>query len=267
MAGEFALSEAQARRLIKMYNQAEREILTNINKLLLIDPASRDVAYQQGILARVQRIRDDLLDGSRTWCQEAIPASYLDGIKYANAEMGIEAKVVAGFGSIHQQAVQVLADSAYSRLEDVNIIIGRQVDDIFRTLTLESIRGSVVGYESVQQAARRLQESLVERGITGFIAKNGAKWNLSTYAEMVATETTKQAFREGTINRLVEEGEDLVTISHHARACPICVPWEGRTLSLSGESGRYPSLNDARGAGLFHPGCKHVISLSWKAVK
>jgi len=60
MAGELALSEAQARRLIKMYNQAEREILTNINKLLLIDPASRDVAYQQGILARVQRIRDDL---------------------------------------------------------------------------------------------------------------------------------------------------------------------------------------------------------------
>jgi len=267
MADEFKLSEAQAKRLIKMYDEAEKEILADVNKLLLKDPESRTAEYQQRVLTRVQQIRTDLLEGSRTWCKEAIPACYIDGIKYADAEMGIEVGAKAGFGTIHQQAVQVLAENAYSRLEDVNVRIGRQVDDIFRTLTLESIRGSVVGYETVQQAARRLRDSLAERGITGFVAKNGANWKLSTYANLVATETTKQAFREGTINRLAEKGEDLVTISHHARACPICIPWEGRTLSLSGRSKEYPSLNDARGAGLFHPGCKHVISLSWEAFK
>ena len=267
MAGEFKLSDAQARRLIKLYDDAEREILSDVNKLLLKDPESRTAAYQQQVLGRVQQIRGELLDGSRTWCSEAIPASYLEGIKYANSEMGITAEISAGFGSIHQQAAQVLADNAYARLEEVNTTIGRQVDDIFRTLSLESIRGSVVGYETVQQAARRLRDSLAERGITGFIARNGAKWNLSKYAELVATETTKQALREGTINRLAEEGEDLITISHHARACPICVPWEGRTLSLSGKNEEYPSLDDAKAAGLFHPGCKHVISLSWKVLE
>ena len=33
-------------------------------------------------------------------------------------------------------------------------------------------------------------------------------------------------------------------------------------MSLSGRDGDYPSVDEARGAGVFHPGCLHIISLA-----
>ena len=33
-------------------------------------------------------------------------------------------------------------------------------------------------------------------------------------------------------------------------------------MSLSGRDGDYPSVDEARGAGVFHVGCLHVLSLA-----
>jgi len=42
--------------------------------------------------------------------------------------------------------------------------------------------------------------------VTGFVDKANREWNMSTYADMVATTTTMQAHLEGTANRLLEHG-------------------------------------------------------------
>lgn len=257
------LTDAQAMRLIKLYDEAEREILKEINRLLLkATTPEYSLAWQKTILQRVQQIRAQLLDGSRTWCQEAIPDSYLKGVAWADEDPLAGTKTLAGFGSIHQQAVEVLADNAYSRLEDVNNVVGRRVNDVFRTVALEHAKGSVIGYQTTRQTAKRIREDLAERGITGFKDKAGHEWDMRRYAKMLAQETTNGAFRQGTINRFQEKGHDLVRISTHSGACKLCTPWEGRTLSLSGADPDYPSLDEARAAGLFHPGCLHIISLA-----
>ncbi len=256
------LDDAQARRLAQLYSDGEKEILREINRLLLKNPESYSTAWQKTILARVRKIRADLLKGGKTWTEEAIPASYMDGIKWADKDPLSGDQIIAGFGKIHTEAVNVLAENAYSRLVDVDNVIGRRTEDIFRQVALENVRGSVIGYQTTKQAARRIRDELSERGITGFTAKNGAEWNMSRYAKTLAQETTNQSFRQGTINRFQEKGHDLVRVSSHSGSCPKCSTWEGRTLSLSGTDPDYPVLDDARANGLFHVGCLHVLSLA-----
>ncbi|NLW90001.1 MAG: hypothetical protein GXY34_00145 [Syntrophomonadaceae bacterium] len=252
-------SDGEVARLFQFYSEAEAEILDEINKALL---KGNDTAYLQTMLANVQEILNDLLAGSKTWCEEAVPDTYLNGVAMADAQLeavGVTAAV--GFGEIHQQAAQVLAETAYNRFDDVARTIGRRVDDIYRTLALENIKGSVVGYKSWQQVARNYREQLAEQGITAFEDRLKRKWNMRSYAEMVARTTTMEAHLQGTALRLQENGHDLVKVSTHAGTCEKCASWQGKILSLSGEDKDYPSVQEAKDAGLFHPNCRHAYGL------
>lgn len=252
-------SEEEVQRLFMLYSDAEREILDEINRALL---KGNKTEYLNAMKENVQAILKDLRSGSRTWCEQAIPRVYIEGAKSADTQMkamGTEVKV--GFAAIHQQAAQVLAEAAYNRFDDTTITIGRRVNDIYRTLALENIKGSVVGYKSWQQVAKNFREQLAVQGVTGFKDVKGRKWNMRTYAEMVSRTTTMEAHLQGTALRLQEHGHDLVKVSTHSGTCEKCAPWQGKILSLSGQSTEYPSLQDAKDAGLFHPRCRHAYGL------
>lgn len=74
-------------------------------------------------------------------------------------------------------------------------------------------------------------------------------------------ETTMEAHLQGTANRLLEQGHDLVKVSTHSGACELCQPWQGEVLSLTGKTPGYPTIQEARAAGLFHPNCLHAYGL------
>ena len=259
MADVRRFSDAEINRLVKFYEQVEREILDRLNRALL---RGNQTEYLEQMKKNIEVILQQLREGNKTWCTEAIPRVYTEGLKNADAmlkDAGVTLK--AAFGAIHQQAAQVLAENAFQRFEDVVQVIGRQVNDIYRELALENVRGTVVGYDTWKQTARRFREQLAERGVTGFKDRSGRMWNMRTYTEMVARTTTMQAHLEGTANRLVEQGHDLIKVSTHRGACPLCEPWQGKILSITGKTKGYPTLEEAKAAKLFHPNCRHAYSL------
>jgi len=259
MADVRRFSDAEINRLVKFYEQAEREILDRINRALL---RGNKTEYLAQMKKNIEAILQQLREGNRTWCTEAIPRVYTEGIKNADAmlnDAGVTLK--AGFGAIHQQAAQVLAENAYQRFEDVVQVIGRQVNDIYRELALENVRGTVVGYDTWKQTARRFREQLAERGVTGFKDRSGRMWNMRTYCEMHARTVCMEAHLQGTANRLVEQGHDLVKVSTHRGACELCQPWQGKILSITGKTKGYPTLEEAKAAKLFHPRCRHAYGL------
>jgi hypothetical protein len=259
MADVRQFSDAEIERLVKFYEQAEREILDRINRALL---RGNQTEYLAAMKKNVEAILQQLREGSRTWCTEAIPRVYSQGLYSADAMLKDAGAIVkAGFGAIHQQAAQVLAENAFQRFEDVAQVIGRQVNDIYRELALENVRGTVVGYDTWKQTARRFREQLAERGVTGFKDRSGKMWNMRTYTEMVARTTTAEAHLQGTANRLVEQGHDLIKVSTHRGACELCQPWQGKILSITGKTEGYPTLEEAKAAGLFHPRCRHAYGL------
>jgi len=252
-------SEVEVERLVKFYEQAEREILDRLNRALL---RGNKTEYLAQMKRNIEAILQQLREGNRTWCEEAIPRVYSQGLYSADAmlkEAG--ATVKAGFGAIHQQAAQVLAENTLQSLDHVAQVIGRRTTDIYRSLALENIRGSVVGYDTWKQVAQRYREQLAEHGVTGFKDAANRNWNMKTYAEMVARTTTMEAHLQGTANRLVEQGYDLVKVSSHRGACELCRPWEGKILSITGKTKGYPTIEEAKAAGLFHPRCLHAYGL------
>ena len=259
MADVRQFSDAEINRLVKFYEQAELEILDRMNRALL---RGNKTEYLAQMKKNIEAILQQLRDGNRTWCTEAIPRVYSQGLYSADAMLkDVGASVKAGFGAIHQQAAQVLTENAYQRFEDVSQVIGRQVNDIYRELALENVRGTVVGYDTWKQTARRFREQLAERGVTGFKDRSGRMWNMRTYTEMHARTVCMEAHLQGTANRLVEQGHDLVKVSTHRGACEKCAPWQGKILSITGKTPGYPTLEEAKAAGLFHPNCRHAYGL------
>jgi hypothetical protein len=249
------LSEAQAQRLIRLYSEAERELLRELNKALL---KGNNTDNLQALLRNTRKIRADLLAGGREWCEKVVPILYQEA---ANATGLPE---VAAHGTLHQQAMQVLAENAYSRLQQVDQVVGRRIDDIYRDMALEAVRGDVAGYRTWTQTAKLYRQKLAEKGITGFVDAAGKEWNLKTYAEMVARTTTREVMIQGTANRLLEHGRDLAEIigGRGQNTCTKCSRWVGRTVSLTGKTAGYPTLAEARSSGLFHGNCTHNIAIT-----
>lgn len=130
----------------------------------------------------------------------------------------------------------------------------------------------VLGGGSTRLAAsQRVLDGLLADGIRGFTDRRGRRWSLDTYIEMAVRSTTGQAAVAGHVAQLQAVGVDLVVVSDSPRECPLCRPWEGKVLSLSGQVGALivPSaiggdpvtvrvagtLAEAKAAGLQHPNC------------
>jgi hypothetical protein len=249
------VTDAQAEKLIKLYTKAEKEILAEVTKALL----KGNSTYQlKAMLKNVRKIRKDLLEGARDWSEQAIQEAYEAGMKSTGLPGG------AAFNAVHQQAVKVLAENAYGRFEIVDQVIGRRVNDVYRSIALENVTGQVVGYQTWQQTAKRIRADMADRGITGFVDAAGRRWNMETYAEMIARTTPRQAMIEGTKNRLLEHDHDLAEIigGIGENTCDHCREWNGRIVSLTGKTSGYPTLDEARDAGVFHPQCSHNIAIA-----
>jgi len=137
----------------------------------------------------------------------------------------------------------------------------RQADDVYRQAVSRGVNTVLTGSGTRVEGAQRVLNEFANRGVSGFVDKSGRSWNLKTYAEMATRTTAARARIDGSLNRFQQNGEDLVVVSAHAESCPICDPWEGRILSISGRSEEYPSVSEAEADGLFHANCTHNATL------
>jgi hypothetical protein len=125
--------------------------------------------------------------------------------------------------------------------------------------------GVVAGDETWRQAMNRELKMFDEMGIKSFTDAGGHRWKLKEYAEMVARTVPMHVLHVGKMNEFLEYGEDLVEVSTLTPVanspCPLCAPWEGEILSISGQTAGYSTIADAENAGLFHPRCFHNFAL------
>jgi len=107
------------------------------------------------------------------------------------------------------------------------------------------------------------------RGITALVDKGGKKWQLDVYSQMLARTKQAQAHNAGLANRILENGIDLVKITTHANSCPLCRPWQGKVVSLTGATKGYPTLADAENDGghIFKPNCRHSYDIFIKELQ
>jgi Phage minor capsid protein 2 len=67
------------------------------------------------------------------------------------------------------------------------------------------------------------------------------------------------------IERAISRGQDLVQVSTHKNPSPMCKKWQGKILSITGQTEGYPTLSEAlfkkdyKKGGILHKYCRHTL--------
>lgn len=243
--------ETIAEQLIGLYANAERQL-----DALISAAANRGAKgtarYYTNQQARVTAILRQLRR-AREPVSAALPrAAYENGV--AAIDRVVDTK--SAFSGVHGAAIEVLAANLEGNLRYAEEFVGRRVQGTLRQIAIERVGVQVAAGQGPAEQRRDLVERLRAEGLTAFVDKRGRRWRLEAYASMVTRTTTREAASVGMKNRLIEHGKDLVMISEHRHACPICKAYQGKTYSLTGTSKNYPHLDRLPP---FHPNCRHVL--------
>ena len=129
----------------------------------------------------------------------------------------------------------------------------------------------VMGHMSLQEATRKTIRELARKGIPAFVDKSGREWSPEAYIMMDMRSTLANTARAAQDMRCDQYGIQLIEVSSHMGARPLCAPYQGRIFSRDGSKGittdgaggkiYYTPLSETsygQPAGLFGINCGHV---------
>lgn len=129
----------------------------------------------------------------------------------------------------------------------------------------------VMGHMSLQEATRKTIRELARKGIPAFVDKAGREWSPEAYIMMDMRSTLGNTARAAQDMRCDQYGIQLIEVSSHMGARPLCAPYQGRIFSRDGSKGittdgaggkiYYTPLSETsfgEPAGLFGINCGHV---------
>jgi hypothetical protein len=269
-----------------LYQQAEERLLGIIARQLadgLDAPGwvERKLAAVQAVRRASQGVVDELGRAVTLEVFDVVAEAYNVGHRSAVAELGAlsdDARRLVDDVTPNAQSVDRLAQETVDLLTERHRSILRNVNDRYRGIVSEVTATPLLGTGTRRQATQDAMQRFADEGIRSFTDRAGRRWQLTSYAEMAVRTSVGRAATEAHMRTLGDAGVELVTVSNAPRECPLCRPWEGKVLSITGsgartvevehaiEDGRMVtvhvagSLNDARLAGLQHPNCRHSVS-------
>ena len=130
---------------------------------------------------------------------------------------------------------------------------------------------AVSGQMSLQEATRKTIRELAQKGIPAFVDKRGREWSPEAYVMMDMRSTLGNTARAAQDARSDQYGINLIEVSSHMGARPLCAAYQGRIFSRDGSKGvtvdgaggkiYYTPLSETsygQPAGLFGINCGHV---------
>jgi Phage minor capsid protein 2. len=244
--------------LFSFYKAATKQLVSTLNN-------ATDFSRYRNIqtLKQIDLILGKLDKNTSNWVKKEIEFYYKeygkdtiaqlekDGFPVATSFTQIDDKAVASladeimtyyresFSGAKRSAMRMLNEAAKNQVQTL-LAVGKITGDDRR-----AIADKIAGY--------------LKEGFVALIDKGGRKWSLESYANMLTRTMLVKTANEGTVSRLMDGGYDLVQVSEHVGACPLCGPWAGKILSLSGKHPEYPTVDRATENGLFHPNCRHRL--------
>lgn len=169
----------------------------------------------------------------------------------------------SSFFKINQNRIDALVKAAQKDMKKAQYAMLRKADDVYRQTIYKSQLFLNTGSVSLNKAIDMATKDFLAKGFDCITYKNGAKVNVTSYAEMALRASSQKAILTGAGSRRKEWGIHTILVSAHPNTCELCSPWQGRVLidnvysgGKKGE-GSYPLLSTAMDAGLFHPRCTH----------
>ena len=259
-------------RLVQAYRDAEVHILD-----LLRRAVEREATGSAQHYANQNRELQRLLQSAEAALNTALEVTNAEvsGLLAANYQAAaIDAVPGVIPAGINAQAVNAITLEAAGAVASVRSNVLRDVADAYRRIT------QVVGTRSMitgENRTARLQGALNEyarRGITGFVDRSGRRWGIDTYADMSLRTAVNRAQNQGRREQYAAHGIDLLVTSSHMGCSDLCLPYQGRILSMTGPAGPRVIENEVNGGtvtvevtatwaeavagGYKHPNCRHT---------
>lgn len=141
--------------------------------------------------------------------------------------------------------------------------MGAGVIDALREATVGALRDQAVAGGSMKDLARDMAERW--SGAAGgeaprFVDAAGRTWDTATYFQMSARTNTMRVYNDCLMDGVARAtGGDLFRVSRHGGDphCA-CAAWQGVIYSYSGRTKGFPTYDDVRRGGCFHPNCVHT---------
>jgi hypothetical protein len=245
-----------AKQYARIYNLHQDEVVR-----LLLSGDTYSLREREEILQAIAYELDDLERKSDEFIDRNVEKMYklgaMDAVK-GLAFLGIASMI---FNSNHREAIENIADTAKVAANESisgifkssSRILGQATEERLKALISEGKITSATRKEMVYKITEALKEQRVF-----ILDSSGRRWDVETYAEMFVETNSMKAYNEGVVNQVLERGQDLVYVTSYPTCeCDICLKWEGKVLSISGNNPNVPSVQDAKDDGLWHPRCRH----------
>jgi hypothetical protein len=234
-------------------------------------------AQKKAMVAQIKAAAQEADSKIKEWVVPTIATAYLSGLEYTNEALAsfdiifknnekLTIEVLRGVEEFkpHLDAVNSLISDAY--LDFGSGITGfvrateRVLNDVTRQQVREKIASGRLAGQSIREIRNEVRNVLRAQGLEAVIDRGGRQWSLDRYSEMLTRTHVIKANNEATLLRAAEAEIDIVQVSKHAGACPICTPFESKIYSRSGRSKNYPPLTAANKPP-YHPNCRHNLLL------
>jgi hypothetical protein len=256
------ISESNILKITNTFKASYKDIVREITTA-----TNFGVANRRAILRQIEYILTDLGTDVHEFIKEEIPSYYESGADEAILQLrnvGAPIKIREGFNRVHKEAIFALVDDTSRAFGESLTGVARSANQLLGKATRDAITQNMATGITAGKSLREVKKTIVgtiqQQGLDALIDKSGRTWTLDRYSEMLFRTKAVEARNRGLMNRIVENGYDLVQVSAHG-ATDVCGQWEGKILSATGETKGYPTVADAEAGGLFHPNCKHAINV------
>lgn len=132
----------------------------------------------------------------------------------------------------------------------------------YKEVVVDVVGKVITGVSTPHQALREVASKWANMGVPALIDKSGKQWSTEAYINMVTRTEAGNVATDMQFERMDEYGSDLIEVSSHAGARPLCEIWQGGIYSRSGKDDNYTAFDDTsygEAAGLLGINCGHFI--------
>lgn len=242
--------------------KAQRAIRRDILELTRELDVGRSAGAREEVVSAVQRRIARLKKRLARVENAALEYAAREAVRDGSQKAGVEVRYSK------ERADEMIGILAGDRGKNLAAVFTENMEanviDALRTATVAALRENAVAGGTKKELARALEEKWLGAAQNGetfqFVDAGGHVWDTKTYVAMNVRTNAMRVYNDclaDTIGRAT--GSDLVRVSSGGDPdCRLCFPWEGRILSLTGKTEGFPTYEEAREAGLFHPNCVHT---------
>lgn len=194
--------------------------------------------YSETTIEEVEKVFDRAkeigMTRDETLIEKGVKLGILNEINPITDEMAVR--------GIIGHAIEEVLTTFNKQNNSLLVSAGDEYRDIVNKVSSQVLAGTKTTAKAMQEAVSQL----AEKGLTGFTARNGARWSPEAYTKMVIRSNT-----QNTINSIQDEriklcGGDYIEVSSHIGARPLCSQDQGQVFSLSGNTNSIEDLDGSR---------------------